>query len=116
MSGYTAVGKNTRNPTDPVCDLRQGREVAKMVQCKHLDQIKDVQPNTKGCEECLKMGDRWVHLRLCLTCGHVGCCDSSKNRHATKHFHATNHPIMRSIEPGEAWGWCYIDEIELDFA
>jgi len=59
------------------------------------------------------MGDSWVHLRLCLTCGHVGCCDSSKNQHATKHFHATTHPIMRSLEPGEDWGWCYVDEIEL---
>ena len=62
------------------------------------------------------MGDRWVHLRLCLGCGHVGCCDSSKNKHATKHFHATKHAIMRSFEPGENWGWCYIDELELDLA
>src|SRR6202041_1473567 len=69
-----------------------------------------------GCEECLKMGDTWVHLRLCLECGHVGCCDSSKNKHATKHFHHTKHPIIRSLEPGEDWGWCYVDELELDFA
>src|SRR5262249_4766103 len=61
-------------------------------------------------------GDRWVHLRLCLTCGHVGCCDSSKNKHATKHFHATGHPVMRSAEPGEDWGWCYVDQIQLDLA
>ena len=88
----------------------------KMPECKHLDQIKNVKPHTHGCEECLKMGDRWVHLRLCLSCGHVGCCDSSKNKHATKHFHATQHPIMRSIEPGEDWGWCFVDEMELDFA
>ena len=59
------------------------------------------------------MGDTWVHLRLCLTCGHVGCCDSSKNKHATKHFHATNHPIIQSFEPGEDWGWCYIDQLML---
>ena len=80
-------------------------------QCTHLDQIRDVTARTpQGCEECLKMGDDWVHLRLCLECGHVGCCDSSKNKHATKHFHATKHPIMRSFEPGEDWGWCYIDQ------
>ncbi len=87
-----------------------------MTECTHLDQIKKVKPHTNGCEECLKMGDRWVHLRLCLECGHVGCCDSSKNKHATKHFQSTKHPIMRSSEPGENWGWCYIDEVELDFA
>lgn len=87
-----------------------------MSECIHLDQVQDVKPHTRGCEECLKVGDRWVHLRLCLSCGHVGCCDSSKNKHATKHFHSTQHPIMRSIEPGENWGWCYIDELELDFA
>jgi uncharacterized UBP type Zn finger protein len=77
--------------------------------CSHLSQIKDAKPNTKGCEECLKMGDRWVHLRLCLSCGHVGCCDSSKNRHASKHFQGTRHPVMRSLEPGEDWRWCYVD-------
>lgn len=83
-------------------------------QCTHLDTIRDVRPNTPGCEECLKMGDTWVHLRMCLHCGHVGCCNSSKNRHATKHFHKTKHPIARSIEPGESWAWCYVDELELD--
>jgi uncharacterized UBP type Zn finger protein len=83
--------------------------------CSHLDQIQDVEPRTRGCEECLETGDRWVHLRMCLVCGHVGCCDSSKNKHATQHFHATRHPIMRSLERGETWGWCYIDEVELDF-
>lgn len=68
-------------------------------------------PNTpKGCEECLQSGDSWVHLRLCLECGHVGCCDSSKNKHATKHYHRTKHPVVRSIEPGERWMWCYIHE------
>ena len=80
-------------------------------QCTHLDQVRDVHPNTKGCEECLKTGDTWVHLRECLVCGHVGCCDSSKNKHATKHFNGTQHPIMRSIESGENWRWCYVDEI-----
>ncbi len=82
--------------------------------CSHLDQIRDPSPNTGGCEECLKTGDLWVHLRLCETCGHVGCCDSSKNRHATKHFRQTKHPIMRSLEPGENWGWCYVDEVMIE--
>jgi uncharacterized UBP type Zn finger protein len=78
--------------------------------CPHISEIRDVQPSADGCEECLKMGDTWVHLRECLTCGHVGCCDSSKNRHATKHYNHTHHPIIRSIEPGEDWRWCYVDE------
>ena len=80
--------------------------------CTHLGTIQRVRPNTPdGCEECLKTGDEWVHLRLCMTCGHVGCCDDSKNRHATKHFRATKHPIIRSLEPGESWYWCYADEV-----
>jgi uncharacterized UBP type Zn finger protein len=78
--------------------------------CVHLNHIRKVSPGGTGCKECLEMGDSWVHLRLCLTCGHVGC-DSSKNRYATKHFHATRHPIIRSLEPGEDWHWCYVDEI-----
>jgi uncharacterized UBP type Zn finger protein len=83
--------------------------------CSHLSEITDPTAKTpNGCEECLKTGDRWVHLRLCETCGHVGCCDSSKNKHATKHFHATNHPIIKSLEPGEDWGWCYVDELFFD--
>jgi uncharacterized UBP type Zn finger protein len=82
--------------------------------CLHLDQIKDVTPSADGCEDCLRTGDEWLHLRLCLTCGHVGCCDSSPNRHATKHFHATTHPIIKSFQPGEAWGWCYVDEVMFD--
>jgi uncharacterized UBP type Zn finger protein len=82
--------------------------------CSHLGQIQSVSPNTDGCQECLKMGDSWVHLRLCKTCGHVGCCDSSKNKHATKHFRKTKHPIVRSLEPGEDWGWCYIDEVMIE--
>ncbi len=81
------------------------------VGCSHLDQIEIEPPaEVEGCEECLASGDRWVHLRLCLTCGHVGCCDSSKNKHATKHFHATRHPIIKSFEPGEEWGYCYVDD------
>lgn len=80
--------------------------------CIHLEQAKDAEPKTpQGCEECLKTGDQWVHLRLCLTCGHVGCCDSSKNKHATKHYKKTTHPVIRSFEPGEDWKYCYIDDI-----
>lgn len=78
--------------------------------CAHLDQIREVSPRSNGCEECLAMGDTWVHLRLCLTCGHVGCCDNSKNRHASKHFRAAQHPIIRSLERGENWRWCFIDD------
>ncbi len=78
--------------------------------CTHLDQIREVSARTGGCEECLKTGSRWVHLRMCRTCGHVGCCDSSPNRHATAHFRETGHPIVRSVEPGESWSWCYADE------
>ena len=79
--------------------------------CPHLDTIKVTQTHTRVCEECVRMGDSWVHLRLCLECGHVGCCDSSKNKHATKHFRASTHPIVQSLEPGEDWRWCYVDEI-----
>lgn len=79
--------------------------------CSHMQHLPKVKPQTNGCEECLKLGDSWVHLRLCLSCGHVGCCDSSKNKHATRHFHATQHPVVRSLEPGEHWVWCYVDEI-----
>ena len=78
--------------------------------CTHLDQIRDVRPGGQGCKECLKTGDTWVALRMCLTCGHVGCCDSSKGMHATKHFQETDHAVMRSIEPGQDWRWCYIDK------
>jgi uncharacterized UBP type Zn finger protein len=78
--------------------------------CAHLDQVRDVAPRSEGCEECLKIGSDWVHLRMCRTCGHVGCCDSSPNRHATAHFRESRHPIVRSLEPGESWSWCYLDE------
>jgi uncharacterized UBP type Zn finger protein len=82
--------------------------------CSHLDQIKPVTPSAEGCEDCLRIGGVWVHLRLCMTCGHVGCCDSSPNRHATRHFHTTSHPIIKSFQPGEDWGWCYVDELMFD--
>jgi uncharacterized UBP type Zn finger protein len=84
------------------------------VRCTHLRFVKTDQPNSSGCQECLAMGDTWVHLRLCRACGHVGCCDSSKNKHATKHFNATRHPIMSSLEAGEDWSWCYIDQLVLE--
>jgi len=84
--------------------------------CTHIGKIKKIpRPLTpEGCEECLKSGDVWVHLRLCLICGHVGCCDQSKNKHATKHYHKTNHPLIKSFQPGENWTWCYIDEIFIE--
>ena len=81
-----------------------------MTQCTHTNQINQVTPSAEGCEECLKMGDSWVHLRLCLSCGHVGCCNSSKNKHAQKHFDSTEHPIVESFEPNEDSRWCYADE------
>jgi diadenylate cyclase len=81
--------------------------------CTHLDQVQALIPRTDGCEECPRTGDDWVHLRLCLTCGHVGCCDDSKNKHATAHFHSTGHSLIESLEPGENWRWCYVDEVIL---
>jgi len=81
------------------------------IECVHLELVVEVPPRTTGCEECLALGERWVQLRACLTCGHVGCCDSSKRRHATAHFWATKHPIVRSLEPGEDWRWCYLDDV-----
>jgi len=87
--------------------------------CPHLEKIekpgrKPVTPSSHGCKECLDSADEWVHLRLCMSCGHVGCCDSSPNKHATAHFHRTRHPVTRSFEPGENWAWCYIDELMAD--
>jgi len=80
-------------------------------QCTHTEGIRFKTTNKHVCEDCVKTGDTWVHLRLCLECGHVGCCDSSKNKHATRHFHSSTHPLMRSIEPGESWVWCYVDDL-----
>jgi hypothetical protein len=83
-----------------------------MADCTHLDQIQVPRPaEVSGCEECLKVGARWVHLRVCRSCGAVGCCDSSPNRHASKHAGATGHPIISSVEPGEDWSWCFVDEV-----
>ncbi|WP_336205626.1 UBP-type zinc finger domain-containing protein [Nonomuraea sp. LPB2021202275-12-8] len=81
-----------------------------MTICEHLAKADDPQARTpEGCEECLAAGGRWVHLRRCLACGHIGCCDSSPSKHATKHFHATSHPVVQSFEPNEAWRWCFVD-------
>jgi hypothetical protein len=78
--------------------------------CEHLKHSKYVPPTTDVCDECIKLGDEWVHLRTCLTCNHVGCCDSSKNKHATKHAHRTHHPVIASAQPGERWLYCYPDD------
>ncbi|MPZ99090.1 MAG: hypothetical protein GEU80_07070 [Dehalococcoidia bacterium] len=86
-----------------------------MAQCTHLDQVQDVTPSSPdGCTACLAAGDRWVTLRLCMTCGNVGCCDSSPNRHATGHHRETEHPIVRSFELGQSWWWCYPEEMRFE--
>jgi uncharacterized UBP type Zn finger protein len=87
--------------------------------CQELSKLlagrpEPVTPSARGCQECLERGDAWVHLRLCLACGHVGCCDSSRNRHATRHFRETRHPVMKSFEPGENWAWCYLHQEMVD--
>ena len=84
--------------------------------CTHLGHVRDVLPSALGCEECLKEGTAWVHLRICRTCGHVGCCDQTPGRHATKHYHATLHPIIEGYDPPEGWGWCYPDKVTLDLS
>jgi hypothetical protein len=96
MKGTTAV-----NITDP---------------CEHVTEgtLRSVRRPAAGCEDCMKIGARWVHLRQCLSCGHVGCCDASPNKHATAHFHRTKHPIISSAEPGETWCWCFVDERALE--
>ena len=86
-----------------------------MIACTHLDQVEltELPVTIAGCEECLQTGDRWVHLRMCLSCGKVGCCDSSPNRHASTHAREEGHAIARSAEPGEDWSWCYVDDVML---
>jgi len=87
--------------------------------CEELSEaarrVHGIRPSSEGCEECLRIGSDWVHLRLCLTCGKVGCCDNSPHRHATAHFHESKHPVIRSFEPGEQWAFCYLDESYADF-
>lgn len=84
------------------------------MRCPHLPTVQPVAARTKGCEECLRDGTSWVHLRLCLSCGHVGCCDSSPGRHATRHYQRTGDPVVASWEPRQRWAWCYADEGEVD--
>ena len=84
--------------------------------CTHLGAARILHTSIDYCEDCVKLGQPWVHLRLCLSCGHVGCCDSSPNRHASKHFHATGHPIIEGYDPPEGWGWCYVDEVVFDLS
>jgi uncharacterized UBP type Zn finger protein len=81
--------------------------------CSHLDEVKvlELPAEVEGCEDCLRVGGKWLHLRICLTCGHVGCCDDSPNKHATEHHHETTHPIIRSLEAREEWSWCYVDNV-----
>jgi CPA2 family monovalent cation:H+ antiporter-2 len=111
----SAIPDNTGNnggiDTGQIMELKP--DPAASSSCAHLGMARAVRPRARGCEECLQMGDTWVHLRLCMTCGHVGCCDSSKNKHASKHFPATEHPIIKSLERGEDWAWCYADETYL---
>ena len=87
-----------------------------MAACSHLDRVRIVEPPEEiaGCEECLRIGSGWVHLRMCQTCGTIRCCDSSPNKHATKHFRSLHHPLVRSLEPGEDWAWCYADQLMLE--
>ncbi|MFC6028701.1 UBP-type zinc finger domain-containing protein [Methylobacterium mesophilicum] len=82
--------------------------------CRHGADIQTVTPSARGCEDCLRIGSAWFHLRICRTCGHVGCCDQSPLRHATAHFHATGHPIIEGYDPPEGWGWCYVDAVMID--
>ncbi len=84
-----------------------------MPRCTHVDSIEvtELPESSPGCEDCLATGDPWLHLRICLQCGHVGCCDDSPNRHASRHAEGSGHPIIRSLEPGEVWSWCFVDEV-----
>lgn len=82
--------------------------------CPHISTLDPVPPNSTVCDECVARGDTWVHLRACLECGHVGCCDESKNKHATRHYRATGHPLIQTLEPGEDWIWCYVDRIAME--
>jgi hypothetical protein len=115
QSFRTTEGGAPRRPGQ-LADLRtpgRAKGLAVVEVCTHLDEIglTSVPSSVPGCEDCLNIGGRWVHLRICLSCGHVGCCDSSPNRHATAHNHGTGHPIIRSLERGEDWCWCYTDKL-----
>ncbi|HEY9377690.1 MAG TPA: UBP-type zinc finger domain-containing protein, partial [Jiangellaceae bacterium] len=108
--GAGTMSPKSRKDIDPASTVTLTPAVGR---CDHTTGIRGVHPSARGCEDCLRVGAAWVHLRICMTCGHVGCCDSSPHRHATEHFHATSHPIVKSMEPGEQWGWCYVDEVML---
>jgi len=82
--------------------------------CRHIDTIPRVPPKSRVCDECVALGDTWVHLRACVGCGHVWCCDASKNKHATKHYHTTSHPLIQTIERGEDWIYCYVDDVAME--
>jgi uncharacterized UBP type Zn finger protein len=86
-----------------------------MPTCTHLDTVEvlELPESVDGCQECLATGGKWLHLRICLECGHVGCCDDSPGKHATAHATGDSHPIIRSLEPGEDWSWCYVDEVAM---
>lgn len=100
-------------------NYRSGSYIRKFLQegrinheeCTHLSMITDSPPDGEGCQQCLDLGDTWVNLRVCMICGQVGCCDSSKNKHASKHFAETGHPIMQNFMPGENWLWCFLDQV-----
>jgi hypothetical protein len=96
--------------------MTKGRDYRMAKGCTHIAGIRNVTPSALGCEECLKSGSEWLHLRICRTCGHVGCCDDSPHKHATKHFHATQHPVIEGYDPPEGWGWCYVDEVLFDLS
>ena len=111
LGSTTASQKRIRHDSTWGCPMDDQNE---STNCTHLDQASSVVPRTAGCEECLLSGGRWVHLRLCLSCGHVGCCDSSPGQHATAHFRGSGHPLIQSLEPGEEWAWCNIDEVYIE--
>ena len=100
MTQWTVVGDAEGNATSKACH--------------HLSRVNDVEPSVQhACEDCLREGTRWVHLRMCLECGHMGCCDNSPRRHATAHWRAVDHVLVRSMEPDDSWAWCYADELFL---
>ena len=115
QSTYEAARRTRRQPPPPIGTAPPSNDplgdLAVADTCTHLEAIADVTPSSDGCEDCLRIGGRWVHLRMCMSCGHVGCCDNSRNpRHATAHWHThADHPLIRSFEPGEDWWWCYQD-------
>jgi uncharacterized UBP type Zn finger protein len=94
--------------SDALSDTESSSDI---MSCSHVGDVRTVNPRTSHCEDCVRTGETWIHLRMCTECGYVGCCDSSKNKHASAHFRDTRHPIARSIEPGEEWAWCYVDQL-----